>query len=439
MKKLIKILSSSLLLTLTLISFTSCGSNNNSNDNSGDNQGNKIVKIMFHVDERSAEGIAYKKRITQFNQDYADKHIKAQAKYIARTSGASAYETELSNKLVDGTLDDIITFDAPNCASYAKSGILYDISNLIDEETKNDFITTSTYQNKLYGLPIQESSAGFYYNKKIFASAGIDVSKYTVDNPWTFSEFKAVCAKLREYNSSSDFTPVDMRLDATKDETAPYMLYPFIYASGGSFTSDDGYTATGYFNSESSYNGFKFLKDLVDNNYTSYAIGASDFFVGKTGMYLSSGWTIPELDQKYPQMFPNRDSWGLLPYPKEVQAASATGSWCFGLTNNKTKDKSAAIELIKYLTSTDSSKVITDATGMIPARKSVETNYKDGDPEKILMEQLQKTGRARPSTVGYPKFSTCFNQIIAGLKTNDLKGLIDNQTSALQQELNRLK
>lgn len=438
MKNNIKKLSSSLLLALTLVSLASCGPTDSGSDLS-DNEGNRIVKIMFHVDERSAEGIAYKKRITQFNHDFADKHIKAQAKYIARTSGASAYETELSNKLVDGTLDDIITFDAPNCASYAKSGILYDITNLIDVETKNDFITTSTYQNKLYGLPIQESSAGFYYNKKIFADAGIDVSSYTVDNPWTFDQFKDVCDKLRRFNTSSDFAPVDMRLDATKDETAPFMLYPFIYASGGSFTSDDGYVATGYFNSAASYNGFKFLKDLIDKNYTSYAIGASDFFVGKTGMYLSSGWTIPELDQKYPQMFPNRDSWGLLPYPKEVQAASATGSWCFGLTNNNTKDKSAAIELIKYLTSAESSKVITDATGMIPARKSVETNYKDGDPEKILMEQLQKTGKARPSTVGYPKFSTCFNQVIAGLKGNDLKGLIDNQANVLQQELNRLK
>ena len=56
-----------------------------------------------------------------------------------------------------------------------------------------------------------------------------------------------------------------------------------------------------------------------------------------------------------------------------------------------------------------------------------------------MVEQLQKTGKARPSTVGYPKFSTCFNQVIAGLKGNDLKGLIDNQANVLQQELNRLK
>ena len=77
---------------------------------------------------------------------------------------------------------------------------------------------------------------------------------------------------------------------------------------------------------------------------------------------------------------------------------------------------------------------------MIPARKSVETSYADNSPEKILMEQLQKTGISRPSTVGYPKFSTCFNQIIAQLgSTNDVATLINNQTTSLQTELNRLK
>ena len=425
-----------LVLTLTTVfgSLSACGGTTDTPD--VDESGNTIVSIMFHVDEKSAEGIAYKKRIKEFNDQYASQKIKAKAKYIARTSGASAYETELMNNQVEGTLVDIITYDSPNCASYAKSGLLYDITNLISSENKNDFITTSLYEGRVYGLPIQESSAGFYYNKNIFRNAGIDVSGYTVDNPWTFNQFKEVCQQLKNAN----VIPVDMRFDATKDETAPYMLYPFIYAAGGSFTSEDGYTATNYFNSQNSINGFQFLKDLITNGYSSYSIGSTDFFTGKVGMYLSSGWTIPELDRNYPQMFPNRDSWGLLPYPKDVKAASATGSWCFGITNNHKKDKKAAVELLNFLTSTESSKTITDATGMIPARKSVETSYADNSPEKILMEQLQKTGIARPSTVGYPKFSTCFNQIIAQLgSTNDVATLINNQTTSLQTELNRLK
>ena len=431
MKKIFKAISMLAVSAVMACGFAACGDGGNGEV---DGSGNTIVKIMFHVDEKATEGQAYKKRIDAFNTAYKDKKIKASATYKARTAGASSYETELNLLKTEGTLPDIITFDAPNCASYAQSKYLYDISSIVPQDIQDDFLSLNKYDGKLYGLPIQESSAGFYYNKKIFRDAGINVSSYTVENPWTFDQFKQVCAQIK----ASGKTAVDMRMDATKDETATYLLYPFIYASGGSFTSDDGYTATGYFDSAASQNGFRFLKDLIDNEYTSYAIGATDFFTGKVGMYLSSGWTIPDLDNKYKDTFASRDDWGLLPYPQGVAKASATGSWCFGITDNNRKDKSAATELLLWLTSTESSEAITAATGMIAARQSVNKNYGAGSPEEVLLKQLKLTGRARPSTVAYPTFSICFNQVIAHLQNENLAGTLSAQTKSLQTEMNRL-
>ena len=351
MKRLLALIISSMLILSLILGMVACdgGMDGGSEELPTDADGNVIVKIMFHVDKSSTEGQAYQKRINAFNAAYKDKGIKAQAIFKARSAGASGYETELQNNKIEGTLADIITFDAPNTAAYASSGLLYDISELIPQEEQDKFFSLNKYEGKLYGLPIQESSAGFFYNKKIFREAGIDVSGYTAENPWTFAEFKAVCAKLKAHG----VTAVDMRIDATKDETAPYLLYPFIYAAGGSFVSDDGYTANGYYNSAATAKGFQFIKDLITAGYTSYSIGATDFFTGKVGMYLSSGWTIPQLDNEFREYFPNgRDSWGLLPYPKDVTSASATGSWCFGITDNGRSDKSAAKELLLWLTST---------------------------------------------------------------------------------------
>lgn len=404
-------------------------------DSGVDEEGNVIVKIMFHVDKSSTEGQAYQKRIDAFNAAYKDQKIKAQAVFKARTTGASGYETELQNNQLDGSLADIITFDAPNTAAYASSGLLYDISSLISAEDQSKFYSLNKYNGKLYGLPIQESSAGFYYNKKIFRDAGIDVSGYSATNPWTFAQFKEVCARLQAHG----VTAVDMRIDATKDETAPYLLYPFIYAAGGSFVSEDGYTASGYYNSAETAKGFQFIKDLISAGYTSYAIGATDFFTGKVGMYLSSGWTIPDLDNKYRENFASRDDWGLLPYPKEAAAASATGSWSYAITNNHHEDKTAALELLKWMTSAESSKAITDATGMIPARRDVETNYAEGSPEYTLLKQLELSGKERPVTVAYPTFSTTFNQIIAGLGNRDVATLLGTATNTLQSEMDKIK
>ena len=244
-----------------------------------------------------------------------------------------------------------------------------------------------------------------------------------------------VCARLQAYG----VTPVDMRIDATKDETAPYLLYPFIYAAGGSFVSEDGYTATGYYNSQATAKGFQFIKDLISAGYTSYAIGATDFFTGKVGMYLSSGWTIPDLDNKYREYFSSRDDWGLLPYPKDVQAASATGSWSYAITNNHHSNKTATLELLKWMTSAESSEAITNATGMIPARRDVMKSYEPGSPEYTLLKQLELSGKERPVTVAYPTFSTSFNQVVAGLGNSDVSSLLNSSTNTLQAEMDRLK
>ena len=428
-----------LLLGLFPLLLTACGSGGGSEiegegwDGSATGEVAKL-KIRFHVDSKTTEGMAYKKLIDSFNAEYASKNIKVTASFVARTAGDSAYERELYNNMIDGSLPDIITFDAPNCASYAKSGYLYDISDEFSSEERAKYVSLNTSNGKLYGLPIQESSAGFYYNKNLFRQAGIDVSGYTVDNPWTYAQFKSVCATLK----AKGIRAVDMRMDATKDETATYLLYPFIYASGGSFVDETGLTATGYFNSAESKRGFQFLKDLIDNDYTSYGIGAGDFSTGKVGMYLSSGWTIPELDHKYPTTFPDRNSWGLLPYPKDVTQASATGSWSFAIGNNARKNKAPVVILLKYLTNAAASKTITDATGMIPANKEVQTNFGAGSPEDVLYQQLQKTGKARPTTVGYPQFSSAFSQVISGLKDGNLSELVDNKAQVLQSNLDKI-
>ena len=436
MKKLLTSITSIMLVLMMLLSMVACGGPGDvGGEQPTDKEGNTIVKIMFHVDKSSTEGQAYQKRIDAFNAAYKDQKIKAQAIFKARSAGASGYETELLNNQLDGTLADIITFDAPNTAAYATSGLLYDISDLISAEDQDKFYSLNKYDGKLYGLPIQESSAGFYYNKKIFRDAGIDVSAYSAENPWTFEQFKDVCARLKAHG----VTAVDMRLDATKDETAPYLLYPFIYAAGGNFVSNDGYTATGYYNSTSTAKGFQFIKDLISEGYTSYAIGATDFFTGKVGMYLSSGWTIPDLDNKYREYFSSRDDWGLLPYPKDVSAASATGSWSYAITNNHHSDKTATLELLKWMTSAESSEAITNATGMIPARKDVVKNYAVGSPEYTLLKQLELSGKERPATVAYPTFSTTFNQVIAGLGNGDVSSLLNSATNTLQTEMDRLQ
>lgn len=402
--------------------------------------GNTVVSVMFHVSTSSKEGQAYKKRIDAFNEAFKEQKIKAQATYIPRTSGSSANETALTTMKSEGTLPDIITFDSPKCSYYASKDILYNITNMVTD-IEGEFISSSInrYNGKIYGLPVQESSAGFYYNKSLFKQAGIsdkEISEYGDDTPWTYAEFVSVCERL---SAVCETSAVDMRFKATTDETAPYLLYPFIYASGGQFCSEDGNTVTGYLNSPKTVSAFSFFKTLLDRSFTSYTVDANDFYNGKVGMFLSSGWTIPDLRNKNYAAFPGGEGWGILPYPYEADgcAASATGSWSFGITNNHHSDKSAARALLKWLVTDESSQVITEHTGMISAKTAVnEGRYAEGSPEEMLFKQLSSTGKSRPAMVGYAVLSTTFNQIINDLtKYDDLSGYITDKAKTLQETI----
>ena len=441
MKKWIAGILSALLAVLMAFSFIGCGGGNEAEEEL-DEEGNTIIDMMVHVAQQSAEGMAYSRITDSFNSSDTAKEnkIKIRVDYSPRSTSATGYETELGNMLNNGTLPDIITFDAPNTWNYAENGILADITGLIAEETQSDFfeISKNTYNGKLYGLPIQESSAGIYYNKAIFRSAGLlgEVENMTVDDAWTMTEFENICSRLK---GKCDL-PVDLQLYNANDEMATYLLYPFILAGGGTFLSSDGMTATGYFDSAATVAAFNRLRGWVDNGYTSFDASNVGFYTGKIAMYLSSGWSIPEIRNQYTQQL--GEDWGILPYPKGDTgiAASATGSWSFGMTTQCSTPEKAAI-VLEWLVSTDSSVAITDATGMIPARRSaVETKgYTPGSPEYVLYDQLNKTGKTRPGTVAYPEFSSRFRAVVNQIRegTQTTASIVSGQASQFQTYLDR--
>lgn len=440
MKKWIVGMLSALLAVLMAFSFIGCGGGGPEEEVDAD--GNTIIDMMVHVAQQSAEGMAYNRITDAFNSSDTAKEnkIKIRVDYSPRSTSATGYETELGNMLNNGTLPDIITFDAPNTWNYAENGILADITDLIAEETQSDFfeISKNTYNGKLYGLPIQESSAGIYYNKAIFHSAGLlnEVKNMTVDNAWTMTQFESICNRLK---GKCDL-PVDLQLYNANDEMATYLLYPFILAGGGKFLSSDGMKATGYFDSAATVAAFDRLRNWVNNGYTSFDASNVGFYTGRIAMYLSSGWSIPEIRNQYTQELGN--DWGILPYPKGDTgiAASATGSWSFGMTTQCATPEKAAI-VLEWLVSTDSSVAITDATGMIPARRSAveEKGYTEGSPEYVLYDQLNKTGKTRPGTIAYPEFSSRFRGVINQIREGKLATLaiVSGQASQLQEYLER--
>ena len=77
---------------------------------------------------------------------------------------------------------------------------------------------------------------------------------------------------------------------------------------------------------------------------------------------------------------------------------------------------------------------------MIAANKDAAVSYEAGSPEFVLRQQLEKTGKERPATIGYPQFSSAFGQVISDLRNADnVATLVQNKATVLQGNLDRLK
>ena len=79
-------------------------------------------------------------------------------------------------------------------ASYAKDGLLWSADDVLSDSVKSDllpnFVKSGTYEGKMYGMPDLSSARALFYNKDLFAKAGIAAP------PKTWDEFVADAKKI---------------------------------------------------------------------------------------------------------------------------------------------------------------------------------------------------------------------------------------------------
>ncbi|MCA1481205.1 ABC transporter substrate-binding protein, partial [Bradyrhizobium sp. NBAIM08] len=81
-------------------------------------------------------------------------------------------------------------------ASYAADDLLYSSDDVLDDAVKDDildaFQKSGTYDGKFYGFPDLSSARAMFYNKDLFAQAGI------AEPPTTWAEFEEASKKIAD-------------------------------------------------------------------------------------------------------------------------------------------------------------------------------------------------------------------------------------------------
>ena len=222
----------------------------------------------------------------------------------------------------------------------------------ISSQFPEDLWGPGEVRGERYAIPLDVHPLIMFYNKELFAAAGIEEPG---TEPWTREEFEDALAKLEE----SGVTPLSL---GTAFQGAA-LFQALIRQYGGSLTDETGTTAT--YNSEAGVQALEKIKELRDK-YTPEVSGTGDpevnvFKQGDVGMTFHGPWWISDLSKL--------DFVGFAPLPTiGDQPATWGGSHQLALTTDDPTTQAAAAVWIKWLSDNSAEWA---AAGQVPARQSV--------------------------------------------------------------------
>ncbi|TFE22851.1 ABC transporter substrate-binding protein [Cohnella luojiensis] len=338
---------------------------------------------------------------------------------------ADQYMDVIKTRLVGGEGPDVFYMDAFEAPKMIESGVLepldsyvtddFDIADF-EEPLVNAF---KSPDGKSYGFPKDFSTLAMFYNKKMFADAGIAAP------PATWEEFLDAAKKLTKDKTVYGF--------GAAPELARQMY--MIKAFGGKLT-DENYNAA--FATPEAIQGLQLVIDqrVVDKTSgqpsdAGAGWGGEMFGQGKAAMVFEGNWAIPYLNANFPEL-----EYATAELPT-VNGQKGTMAFTVAYVMNKASEKKeASWKLISYLTGKEGMKTWTSKGFALPSRKSVsaELGY-DKDPLRGAL--VAGASYATPWQAGptLPIISTNFNNQFVSAYLGDQK--LDAAMATAQETSNK--
>lgn len=324
------------------------------------------VTIRFSYLWTGAEAAALEKVIKKFNDSQSEIVVEGvsnpdtQAQLAAMTGSKGAFD--ISDNFGNAT------------GSWAAKGIIRSLDEYIERDgfDLSDFVdaamTQCRYEDQVYQLPIAVNDYALFYNKKLFAEAGVK------EPPKTTSEWAAAIDQLTK-RSGGQLT--QLGLAGSSGAAANYRLLGVTH--GGSWYDDQG-TPTPQ--DPGNVAGADFYVDNVIKKYgvkqiDKFASGFGDyqspqnpFYQGKLAMVIDGEWQPAFIEEFAPDL-----EWGVVPVPHpddrpELANTSLVEPGTLFIPSNS-EHPDEAWEFMKFLVAEESMLAFTKSLSNLPSRKSL--------------------------------------------------------------------
>jgi multiple sugar transport system substrate-binding protein len=233
------------------LTLAACGSSSNSTS-SGSAGGATTIKLVaadYGTGAANSSQTYWQNVAAAFHQQ--NPNITVQVQTIDWNDLSSKVQTMIQNKQYPDVLEGL------TYAQYVQDGIAYKASDVLDSATLSNinpiFAKAGQVNGTEYGIPWTTSSRAFFYNKKLFAQAGI------TDAPTTWDQLKADALTLSQKTGKIGFG-----LPLGSEEAQAESLLWFL-GNGGGLTDSSGKYAI---DSAQNVATYQYLQGLVKSGAT---------------------------------------------------------------------------------------------------------------------------------------------------------------------------
>lgn len=343
-----------------------------------------IIEISFPTYRVGTNVLAESERkiIESFNEYYAGKYKLV----VEELPSDMSYIEKMTILAATGDLPDIIEGKGGILGLAIKNGQAHDLETLLNadpefvEEVGEPAIESQRIDGKVYSIPDLNQCFAYFYNKEMFAKAGIKPAE-------TWDEWMDNCQKLKE----AGFTPLTF-FTGENSWTTQNVLVSIIGTSGevgnALMNSDEKIKD---WNTPEVIEGLGMIQTMFQEYCMPDAVGgiyanAANYFLQEKAAIMPNGaWMIPDFSDPEKTTEGFADKVGVALFPNDGMISNY--DYGFAITTKDPDKIEACWTAIKWLTNANAQKILLENGGNIPTGPKVEISeeYRAANP---LVSQL---------------------------------------------------
>jgi multiple sugar transport system substrate-binding protein len=429
-----------LAASLTLVGAAACDRSSSTGASPSQNAGAKDVTLTITSNsiaggKNADEADWYAKYvIPTFTKQQKDKGVNVTVTFQPSGVDDEQYKTKVALDLKSRAGADIMALDGIWVGEFAQAGYLKPLTDVVGQSVTSwegwsqipkAVQANASFEGKTYGIPAGTDGRVLYFNKKLFAQAGLPAD-------WQPKSWQDIIAAGMKLKAISGIDPIQVNAGTAMGEaTTMQGVLPLLVGTGSEIYSGGKWQG----DTKAVRDVLTFYKQLLDQglenkNFQQAAKGRDQSFAafaeGKVGILLEGDYfwrSVINPDNGDAPMATRNTDVGYAYIPAREAGSGVGGSDNVSMSggggyflNPNTKYPQQAWELLQFIGSPDAINALLHGSAKVTARQDVNEKVLASDPFlSFISQKVLPVTHYRPGLAVYPQVSQALQQATADI------------------------